>query len=413
MSVGGDFEIVVIGGGLASARAIKSYREAGGDGRILLLSRDSSLPYHRPPLSKRYLRGEAEAADTLVEAESFYRDNDVEVLLQTAVTRVDAGAHTVATGDTSYGYRRLLIASGAWPRRLDVPGFDLDGVFTLRTLDDSTRIREASEDRWDAVVVGGGFIGMEVAASLRQRERGVTLVHREPGLFQHVRAPELERDLGALFADNGVSLVLPGEVAAFRGRERVDSVETRTGDMLDANFAVVGVGVTPVTDFLAGSGVDVENGVVVDERFRASAPDVYAAGDVANFRDPLYGRRRIEHWSNANYQGTEVGKVLAGADGGYNTVSTFFTEIFGVVLKVFGDLGAHDEHYVRGSLADRELVVFYVRDGELRATLVIGQEEGTENRLKELLQARARPVAPDRLTDPGTPLDEIFPVAAS
>lgn len=406
------FEIVVIGGGLASARAIKSYREAGGDGRILLLSRDSSIPYHRPPLSKRYLRGEADAADTLVEPESFYDQNDVEVLLDTAVTRVDAGAHAVYTADHTHRYRRLLIATGAWPRRLDVPGSDLDGVFTLRTLDDSTRIRAAAADGWDAVVVGGGFIGLEVAASLRQLERGVTLVHREAGLFQHLRARELESDLSALLADNGVSLCLPDEVGAFRGRGRVDSVETRTGQTLTARFAVVGIGVAPVTDFLAGSGIEIDNGVVVDEHFRASAPDVFAVGDVASFRDPLYGRRRIEHWSNANYQGTEVGKVLAGADGGYSTVSTFFTEIFGVVLKVFGDLGAHDDHYVRGSLADGELLAFYVRGGELLATLVIGQDEETENRLKELLARRARPVAPARLADADARLEEIFPPAA-
>lgn len=413
MSGGRGFEIVVIGGGLASARAVKSYREAGGDGRILLVSRDSSLPYHRPPLSKGYLRGEAEAADTLVEPESFYAERDVEVLLETTVRRVEPGAHAVETDKGTHRYRRLLIASGAWPRRLEVPGSDLDGVLTLRTLDDSTQIRAAAQDGRDAVVVGGGFIGMEVAASLRRLDRGVTLVHREAGIFQHLRLAELEGDLAALFADHGVSLRLPDEVDAFRGRGRVDSVETKGGETLAARFVVVGIGVAPVTDFLEGSGIEVDNGVVVDERFRTSAPDVFAVGDVASFHDPLYGRRRIEHWSNANYQGTEVGKVLAGADGGYSTVSTFFTEIFGVVLKVFGDLGPHDDHYVRGSLADRNLVAFYLRDGELRATLAIGQEEDVENRLEDLLARRARPVAPERLADAGATLDEIFPPATA
>ena len=223
--------VLIIGGGLASARAIKSYRERGGDGRIALLSRDDTLPYHRPPLSKRYLRGEAEAADTLVEPEEFYAENDVEAMLGTAVRQVDTRERSVELDDgRRYAYERLVIASGAVPRQLRVPGCELPGVFTLRTLADATAIREAARERREALVVGAGFIGMEVAASLRRLGLEVTLVHRGSGLFQGLRAPEVERDLASLFAHNGVELILADEVDAFRGRSRVDCAETVGGE---------------------------------------------------------------------------------------------------------------------------------------------------------------------------------------
>ena len=269
----GGHRVLIIGGGLASARAIKSYREAGGNGRIALISRDDTVPYHRPPLSKRYLRREAEVADTLVEPEEFYARNDVEVMLRTAVRRVDTRERKVELdGGRRYGYEQLLIATGATPRRIAVPGADLDGVFTMRTLTDATAIRNAAGNGREALVVGGGFIGMEVAASLHQLGLEVTLVHRESGLFQHVRAPELEHDLASLFSDNGVTLVLPGEVAAFRGYSHVDSIEMAggrgdgVGQILAADFVVVGVGVEPAVDFLADSGVALDNGILVNDR---------------------------------------------------------------------------------------------------------------------------------------------------
>jgi NADPH-dependent 2,4-dienoyl-CoA reductase/sulfur reductase-like enzyme len=385
-----DFELVIIGGGLASARAIRAYRETGGGGRVLLLSRDSALPYHRPPLSKRYLRGEAEARDTLVEPEKFYADNDVEVLLETAVGRVHSGEREVEIEDgRRHRYGKLLIASGAQPRRLESPGADLPGVFSLRALSDATAIREAADQAREALVVGGGFIGMEVAASLRHVGLEVTLFNRHSGLFQALKAPELEHQVAVFFADNDVNLFLLDEVAAFRGRSHVDSIETKTGKTLATDFVVAGIGVEPVVDFLAGSGLELGNGVVVNERFETSVPDIYAVGDVANFYDPLYERRRrIEHWSNANYQGTEVGRRLAGGSGRYDTVSTFFTEIFGLTLKVFGDLSEHDELIVRGSLSDRNLLGFYLERGRLVATLVLGQEKQTEVGLQRLIKDR-------------------------
>jgi len=387
----GTFELMIVGGGLTAARAIESYRAAGGEGRIALLTKERSLPYHRPPLSKRYLRGEAERQDTLVAPQPFYDDNDVELLLGTEVSRVEPREQAVETADGSrYRYRKLLLATGAEPRRLPVEGADLPGVFTLRSLDDATAIREAAAKVRDAVVVGSGFIGMEVAASLTDLGLEVTLVTVDTHLFAQLRSPEISEHLADLYRRRRVGIVFADGVRAFHGRSSLDSVELQSEAVLGAGLAVVGVGVQPALRFLEGSGIAVDDGVLVDRRFRTNVPGVYAAGDVARFFDPLYGRRRrIEHWSNANYQGGEVGKILAGADGGYDTVSTFFTESFGLTLKVFGDTSGHDDRVVRGSFADAHAIVYYLERGRVVGTLHTGQDEETEQELRRAISSRA------------------------
>jgi NADPH-dependent 2,4-dienoyl-CoA reductase/sulfur reductase-like enzyme len=333
----------------------------------VLVGEEAELPYHRPALSKKYLRGE-QAETPYVEDEAFYRDHDVELLLGSAVTGVDPGARRLDVAGTQIAYAKLLLASGAHPRRLDVPGAALDGVFALRTVGDSAAIRDAAAQAGRAVVVGGGFIGMEAAASLRTLGLEVTLIHLGSGLFDQLRCEALSAELASLYRERGVEVLLEEEVARFRGTSALAAVETRSGLVVEAELAVVGVGVVPAVGFLAGSGLALDNGVVVDDRFATAVPGVYAAGDVAAFFDPLYGRRRrVEHWSNARYQGTEAGKVLAGAEGGYDTVSSFFSEVFGVTIKVFGDAAGADEVAVEGSLAAGEVVVRYGERGKVAA----------------------------------------------
>jgi 3-phenylpropionate/trans-cinnamate dioxygenase ferredoxin reductase subunit len=390
------FELVIVGGGLAAARAIKSYRESGGRGPIALLSRESDLPYHRPALSKRYLREETADAPFAEDA-AFYRDHDVEVLLETTATGVDAGAHMVTTDAGSFRYDKLLIATGATPRRLEVPGAELAGVYALRTLRDSQAIRAATRSAEQAVVVGGGFIGMEVAASLRQLGLAVTLIHLGRGLFDQFRSSELSDELVTLYREHGVELLLEQAVAGFGGDYRLSYVETKSGLCIEAEIAVVGVGVLPNVDLLADSGLALDNGVVVNQRFETQVPDVFAAGDVANFFDPLYGRqRRIEHWSNANYQGTEVGKVLAGTGGGYDTVSSFFSEVFGTTVKVLGDVSRFDELTTEGSLTSGTLLTSYGDGGHLVGALTVGASDELEALLKGLIAERAPTEALER-----------------
>jgi NADPH-dependent 2,4-dienoyl-CoA reductase/sulfur reductase-like enzyme len=385
------FELVIAGGGLTAARAIKSYRESGGSGRIALLSKERDLPYHRPALSKRYLRGET--TDTPFAGDpAFYRDHDVEVLLETTATGLDTPARTLATDAGTFHYNKLLIATGATPRLLQVPGTGLEGVYALRTLRDSQAIRAAAGSTERAVVVGGGFIGMEVAASLRQLGLTITLIHLGRGLFDQFRSPALSAELATLYREHGVELLLEREVAGFGsdGQLRLSYVETKSGLCVEAELAVVGVGVVPNVDFLADSGLALDNGVVVNQRFETRAPDVFAAGDVANFFDPLYGRqRRIEHWSNANYQGGEVGKVLAGTGGGYDTVSSFFSEVFGTTVTVFGDVSRFDELGTEGSLTSGSLLTSYGDGGRLVGALTVGASDELETLLKDLIAERA------------------------
>jgi NADPH-dependent 2,4-dienoyl-CoA reductase/sulfur reductase-like enzyme len=385
-----QFDLLIIGGGLASARAIKSFRESGGEGSIALVSKDETLPYHRPPLSKKFLRGETNE-EPLVEDEAFYREHGVEVMLETAVSSVDTRDRIAAIDGDQLGYRQLLLASGAWPRKLDAPGADLDGVFALRTVGNSKAIREAAGEAETAVIVGAGFIGMEVAASLNQVGKRVSMIHLGRWLFDQLGVEQLSDELAALYDSKGVNLVLGHEVAAFEGDGRLRSVATKNGRQVEADMAVVGVGVAPQTDFLEGSEVTVDDGIVVDQRFRTNVPDVYAVGDVARFFDPLFDKhRRIEHWSNANYQGTEVGKVLAGADGGYDRVSEFFTEIFGITIRVFGDARRDCQVFVQGSLNDGQMYALYADENEeIVGALSVGQPEEIEDLLKERIKAHA------------------------
>jgi NADPH-dependent 2,4-dienoyl-CoA reductase/sulfur reductase-like enzyme len=384
-----SFELVIVGGGLASARAIKSFREAGGEGSIALISKDSTLPYHRPPLSKKFLRGETDE-EPLVEDEAFYSDHGVEVMLETAVSSVDVRERAVELDSERIGYRKLLLASGAWPRRLEVPGADLDNVFTLRRVVDSKAIREAAAGAERAVVVGAGFIGMEVTASLRQIGKEVAQVHLGRWLFDQLGVEQLSDELAALYHSNGVELVLGNEVAEFQGNGRLEAVTTKNGRRVEADLAVVGIGVDPVTDFLEGSGIELDNGIVVNQRFETNVPDVYAVGDVANFFDPLFERRRrIEHWSNANYQGTEVGKVLAGDGAGYDTVSTFFSEVFGITIRVFGDARRDAQVIVRGSLREGMYALYGDENEEVIGALSVGQPEEIEELLKQQIRSHA------------------------
>ena len=268
----------------------------------------------------------------------------------------------------------------------------LDSVYALRTLRDSQAIRAAADSAERAVVVGGGFIGMEVAASLRQLGLSVTLIHLGRGLFDQFGSDALSEEFAALYREHGVELLLKEEVAGFGNddQRRLSYVETKSGLCVEAEIAVVGVGVVPSVDFLADSGLALDNGVLVNQRFETQALGVFAAGDVANFFDPLYGRqRRIEHWSNANYQGAEVGKVLAGSGSGYDTVSSFFSEVFGTTVKVFGDVSRFDEQTTEGSLTSGTLLITYGDSGRLVAALTVGASDELETVLKDLIADHA------------------------
>ncbi len=379
-------QLVIVGGGLASAKLIAAYREAGGADAITLFSLDAFPPYHRPPLSKRFLRGEAEVEDALVSPQAWYGDHGVDLRLETRAERVDGRTLVLAGGET-VPFDRLVLATGARPRTFGWPGEHLRGVHVLRAVLDSAQIRDEARDAGAAVVVGAGFIGCEVAASLSTLGLDVTLVAPGKGLFEQFACPELSEALADLYREHGVELRLGEGIEELRGSAHLETVVTSSGHELHASICVLGLGVTPATELAESAGAMVSNGIDVDESFETTVPGIYAAGDVANFFDPVFGRRRrIEHWSHANYTGAELGKVLAGAGGGYDTVSSFFSEVFGLTIRVFGDSSHADRTVVDGDFREGAAVGYYLEGGRLAGAVSIGQDEETQNALKERIR---------------------------
>ena len=397
--------IVVVGGGLAAARVVRGYRSAGGDRPLTIVSDDDVPPYNRPPLSKGFLRGELEEEKVFAEPAPFYDENGVELVLGRSARGVDTTERTVELDDgTRLDYASLVLATGSRPRPLGVPGENLEGVYTYRTLADAKAVREAAASASRALVIGGGFIGMETTASLRRLGLEVTQLDVADRLYASFQAPEVSDSLERLYREHGVEVLLVDRVEEFRGAGgKLTGAKTASGREIEAELAIVGVGVSVSTEFLAGSGValDDRGAVVVDERFSSSVPDVYGVGDVARFHDPIFGHSRlIQHWTNANHQGEQVGRILAGEDAPYDLVAYFFSEVFGTKLGLIGDLdGGHDELVVRGSLEEGALLGFYLRAGRLVAALLCGQDAETQESLTTLLRGQAEVKSRGALTD--------------
>jgi 3-phenylpropionate/trans-cinnamate dioxygenase ferredoxin reductase subunit len=333
---------VLIGGGLASATAAEHIRKRDASGEITLVGAEPHLPYHRPPLSKDYLRGEAELKDTLIQPEEWYRENRVEVLRGVRATALDTKAKTVALdGGSSLTYDRALIATGAEPNRPPIPGLDLHGVFLLRSLDHSTAIRkEVATPGRRALIVGGGYIGVEVAADCLQKGLSVTIIEPQAQLWGRFAGPHLAGFLADLLRSKGADLRLGEEVAAFTGAGRASGLRLKSGGEVAGDFAIVGVGVTPRTELAQAAGLDVDprQGIRVNEYMESSTPDVWAAGDATCFHDPVYNRDwHVEHWNNAFWHGEVAGANMAGERTAYDHVPNFFSEFLGNHMELFGD----------------------------------------------------------------------------
>jgi NADPH-dependent 2,4-dienoyl-CoA reductase/sulfur reductase-like enzyme len=383
-----DELIVIVGGGRAAASLVESYRDAGGEGFVTILSRDSTPPYNRPPLSKGFLRGEMEADGVLAFPRDYYEERVVDLRLGCTVAGVDleGGTVTLEDGET-VGFTKLVIAAGASPRRLDVPGADLPDVHTYRTLADAAAVRDAADGARKALVVGGSFIGAEVAASLRARGLEVTLVELGDRLMPALGSAGLSDELLELYRSHGVEVLLGESITELTANGRsLTGALTDSGRRLEAFLVVVGVGVVPNVEVREGSGIEIDDGIVVDGRFRTSAPGVYAVGDVARYPDPISGRlRRVEHWSGADAQGAHLGRVLAGARAPYAEVPAFFTQLFGVKLQVLGDVEGADDFVQRGSIAEGRLLGFYLREGHLVGAVLSGQNADVAEELRSLL----------------------------
>ena len=404
--------IAIVGASLAGSSAAATLREEGFDGRVLLIGAEPQLPYDRPPLSKNYLRGTTPFEKTLLRPPEFYRERDIEMRLGSTVVKVDPEKRMLALHDGErLEFDQLLVATGGRNRRFPIPGLDLPGVFDLRTVADADRIREAMARGGRAVVVGMGFIGAEVAASMRQS--GLEVVAVEPFRTPLYRAlgEEIGRVVEGLHRDHGVEMLLDDAVTAFEGSGKVERVITRNGRRIECNLAVFGLGIEPATELVAGTAVRVDNGIVVDDQCRTNVPGIFAAGDVANHYHPVCGRQmRVEHWQNGVKQGAAAARSMLGRDQSYDEVHWFWSDQFDANIQYAGFHAAWDRIVVRGSLPERKFLAFYLADGRVESVVAINQGRDLRRTLP-IIKARVG-VDPARLADPTVDLRTLAPASA-
>src|SRR5215211_729661 len=364
MTLSTDQTHVIVGASLAGAKAAETLRAEGFDGRVVLIGAEEERPYERPPLSKEYVRGEAGREKVYVHDERFYAEHDIELRLgRTAVSLDTASRELELDGGERLRYDRLLLSTGAAPRRLEIPGADLDGVLYLRSVQDSDALRERIDRGGAVVVVGAGWIGAEVAASARQRGVDVTVVDPASLPLERVLGTEVGAIYRDIHADHGVRMLLGTGVEAFEGKGAVERVRTTDGRLVDCDFVVVGVGVQPRTELAAEAGLAICNGVLVDQRLRANAPGVFAAGDVANAAHPFYGEPvRVEHWANALNQGPAAARNMLGQPVAYERLPYFFSDQYEVGMEYTGYARGEDRVVLRGDPAAREFVAFWMSE---------------------------------------------------
>jgi 3-phenylpropionate/trans-cinnamate dioxygenase ferredoxin reductase component len=398
---------VIVGASLAGATAAETLREEGFDGRVVLVGTEEERPYERPPLSKDYLRGEAGREKVYVHDEGFYAEHDIELRLgRTALSLDTANTKLELDDGEQLSYDRLLLTTGAEPRRISVPGAELDGVFYLRSVRDSDALRERLDRGGAVVVVGAGWIGAEVAASARQRGLDVTVV--EPASVPLERV--LGKEIGAIYrdihVDHGVRMLMDTGVEAFEGDGAVERVRTSDGRVVDCDFVVVGVGVQPRTALAAEAGLAICNGVLVDEWLRAAAPGVFAAGDVANAQHPFYGEPiRVEHWANALNQAPAAARNMLGQSASYDRLPYFFSDQYDVGMEYSGLARGCDRVVLRGDAAEREFVAFWMFEDRVMA----GMNVNVWDVIDPIRRLIAERIAVDdrQLADTDLPLDQL------
>lgn len=398
---------VIVGGGLAGATAAETLRNDGFDGRIVLFGEERQPPYLRPPLSKEYLRGESELANVFVRPEGWYAERRIELRTSTRVTDMEPRRPQVVLDDgRRVPFARLLLATGARPRRLEIPGSDLAGVHYLRSLDDADTIRATVARTDRAVVIGGGWIGAEVAASLRQQGLPVALV--APGSVPLERV--LGTEVGAVYRDlhaaHGVELVMHQRVVAFRGRTAVEAVETADGTRIRTDLVVVGVGAQPRMELARGAGLDVGDGILVNEYLESSVSGIFAAGDVAAAWHPLLGTRlRVEHWDNAKRQGRAAARNMLGLAEPYLRIPYFYSDQYELGMEYAGHAVTWDRVVFRGEPASGAFLAFWLQEGRVVAGMNANLW-GVNDAIAALVRTRQQ-VAIERLVDAAVPLDDL------
>lgn len=402
---------VIVGGGLAAGKAAEALREHGHDGPLVIIGDEREKPYTRPPLSKGYLLGKEERDSIFVHPDDWYREHEVDLLLGTRARAVDPRARTVELDDgRRVPYTKLLLATGSSPRRLSVPGADLDNVLYLRRVGDSERLKSAFRAGANVVVIGAGWIGLETAAAARTAGAEVTVLEHSELPLLKVLGREAAEVFAALHADHGVTLLPHAEVESLTGTDgRVDGVRLADGTHLAADTVVVGVGITPNVQLAQEAGLDVRNGIVTDEHLRTSMADVYAAGDVANAYHPLLGRHlRVEHWANALHQPEVAALSMLGKDAVYDRLPYFYTDQYDLGMEYTGhtEPGGYDRVVFRGEPSERRFIAFWMMGNRVLAGMSVNVWDVMDP-IRSLITSGAD--ADDvLLSDPDVPLDRVL-----
>jgi 3-phenylpropionate/trans-cinnamate dioxygenase ferredoxin reductase component len=407
-----DRTFVIVGASLAGAKAAETLRAEGFDERVVLIGAEHERPYERPPLSKDYLRGEVDRETVYVHPDGFYAEHDIELRLGRTAVSLNTAARELALDDGKrLCYDRLLLTIGAEPRRLSIPGSELDGVLYLRSVGDCDALR-GRLDRWGRVVViGAGWIGAEVAASARQRGLEVTVIDPLTVPLERVLGTEVGAVYRDIHLDHGVQMLMGTGVEAFEGGTAVERVRTTDGRELACDFVVVGVGVQPRTGLAAQAGLAVDNGILVDEHLQTRAPGVFAAGDAANAHHPFYGERiRVEHWANALHQGPIAARAMLGEPDVYDRLPYFFSDQYDVGMEYAGFARTWDRVVFRGDPATREFIAFWLIEDRVVAGMNANVWDVTDP-IQRLIRDRVA-VDDRRLVDPDVSLEDLVPADA-
>jgi len=397
---------VILGGGMVAGYAAKQLVELGlPKGELAILSADNAIPYERPPLSKGFLAGKDSEDSIKINPDDFYKKQGIDLRLECRVAFVDLKRkRLILEGGDEFGFQKLIIATGARPRTLNIPGSTLQNLFYLRTLNDSKNIRNAAEKAKHAVVIGGGFIGMEVTAVLAQKGINVALVLNDDRVFKKLFSPEMSSFFEMYYAARGVRLIKSMSVTEFRGGGGVNSAVLRDKQTIPCDLVLAGIGVQPAIEVLTNSGLEVGDGILVNEYLQANHPDIFAAGDVANYQDVVFEkRRRVEHWDNAVSQGQYCARSLMGDRAPFRHVPYFFSDVFDLSYEYWGDSSGADQVVHRGDLSSNSFSVWWVRQQRLVAAFTMNRPDEERDLAPKWIESGQR-VSHVKLSDVSQPI---------
>jgi len=405
--------VVILGGGMVAGYAAKQLVELGlPKGELAILSADNAVPYERPPLSKSFLAGKDSEAAIRINSEDFYEEHGIELTLECEVTGVDAKRKRLVLkrGD-ELEFQKLVIATGARPRTLNIPGSRLRNLFYLRTLDDSKNIRNATENSKHAVVIGGGFIGMEVASVLAQKGIEVTMVLSDDRIWKRLFSSEMSNFFERYYAGRGVRIITSSAVTELRGDDVVKTAVLKDGQAIQCDLVIAGIGVEPAINVVLSSGFDIGDGILVNEYLQTSHPDIYAAGDVANYQDVIFNkRRRVEHWDNAVSQGQHCARSIIEGPTAFKHVPYFFSDVFDLSYEYWGDSSAADKIVHRGDVSSSSFSVWWLRQDRLVAAFTMSRPDEERNAAAKWIES-GQTVAPANLVDESQPIMAASPAA--